>query len=163
MVKEKSDITELAILRKGSVLQQDIEKVLNQTGLPFKFVERIDKKESPGHMKHHYMPSVPFILCKSEQKSLDEILAEVNSKIMQLPDEVESIKIVKPKSGIKSAQVLKMSSDPVLASREFYNLLRESANQGKDCIVFYKTQLHDGVRWEPLFDRLTKAASIVIE
>ncbi len=163
LVKEKSDITELAILRKGSVLQQDIEKVLNQTGLPFKFVERIDKKESPGHMKHHYMPSVPFILCKSEQKSLDEILAEVNSKIMQLPDEVESIKIVKPKSGIKSAQVLKMSSDPVLASREFYNLLRESANHGKDCIVFYKTQLHDGVRWEPLFDRLTKAASIVIE
>lgn len=163
LVKEKAEQTDLAILRKGHVLQADLEKALKKEGINFNFVQVTDKKESPGHMKHHYMPPIPFILCRSQKKDLGQILTEVNEKINLLPDEIESIKIVKPKTGIRSAEVLKLSDDPVLASREFYNSLRESAQQGKDCIVFYQTDRHDDIRWEPLFDRLSKAASIVVD
>ena len=164
LVKDRADGTaELAILRKGHVLASDIERIFNQKAVKFQFVEKIEKKESPGHMKHHYMPAIPFILCENSQMSEQAILIEVNQKISQLPDEVESIKIIKPKNGIHSFAILKLSSDPVLAAREFYSQLREVAVQGKDCILFRREALHQGERWESLFDRLNKAASLILK
>lgn len=152
----------LSILRKGHILRSDIEAVLKDKDLTFEFVEQVDKKESPGHMKHHYMPSVPLIVCTTPERKVDSILQEVNEKMAQLPDEVESIKIIKPKEGIRSAAILKLSDDPLLATREFYGKLRESAELGSDCIVFYREPHQSGERWESLFDRLNKAASLIL-
>lgn len=163
LVKENGMIPQLSILRKGAILQSEISNFLNSAGLAHVFTDKVDKKESPGHMKHHYMPAIPFILVKKSDITMDEILHEVNQQLAVLPDEIESIKIFKPSQGVKSAEVLNLSADSVIAAREFYHSLRRAAESGQDCIVFYKTPLHEGDRWEPLFDRLTKAASLVIE
>lgn len=163
MVKHQPDCkVQLAILRRGYVLQSDISRVLSTRGFDFEFVEQVDKRESPGHMKHHYMPSIPLIVCTDSDRQADSVLDEVNKKMNQLPDEIESVKIVKPQQGIHSYSLLQLSQDPLLATREFYGKLRELAAQGNDCIIFYREDHHQGERWESLFDRMNKAASIIL-
>ncbi|HEY1079232.1 MAG TPA: Sua5 family C-terminal domain-containing protein, partial [Bdellovibrio sp.] len=105
---------------------------------------------------------VPLIVCTDPARSPESVLKEVNEKMNELPDEIESIRIIKPQGGIHSHAVLQLSQDPLLATREFYGRLREVANQGPDCIVFYREPVHSGERWESLFDRLNKAASLIL-
>ncbi|UXR65426.1 L-threonylcarbamoyladenylate synthase [Bdellovibrio bacteriovorus] len=162
LVRHFADKVVLSILRRGHILKSDLEQVLQNKGLTYEFVEQIDRRESPGHMKHHYMPSVPLIMCLDPQRSPESVLAEVNGKMKDLPDEIESIRIIKPEGGIHSYEVLKLSADPLLATRELYGHLRESASHGKDCILFYREAHQQGERWESLFDRLNKAASLII-
>jgi L-threonylcarbamoyladenylate synthase len=152
----------LSILRRGHILKSDIARVLTDKGFDFEFIEQVDKRESPGHMKHHYMPPVPLIVCTDLSRTPEEVLREVNEKITQLPDEIESIKIIKPQGGIHTHSVRKLSEDPLLATREFYGKLRDVAAQGADCIIFYREAHQDGERWESLFDRLNKAASLIL-
>lgn len=154
--------TQLSILRKGHVVKSDIENYLHAKGLQHQFAETVDKKESPGHMKHHYMPSVPFILCTNPETSESELKTLLQSKLSELPDKIEEVKIVKPQGAIQKIAVMKLSSDPVLASRSFYAELRKLAEQKPDCIVLYKEVAHSGERWESLYDRITKAASLII-
>lgn len=162
LVRQLPGKVQLSILRRGHILRSDIEAVLRNKGLAFEFIEQVDKKESPGHMKHHYMPSVPLIVCSDVGRTVESILKEVNEKLGQLPDEVENIKIIKPKEGIRTAAVLRLSPDPLLATREFYGKLRETAEQGASCILFYRESHQSGERWESLFDRLNKAASLIL-
>ncbi|WP_413943868.1 L-threonylcarbamoyladenylate synthase [Bdellovibrio sp. HCB-162] len=162
LVRHRPDKVELSILRRGHVLKSDIARVLAEKGFTFEFIEQIDKRESPGHMKHHYMPPVPLIVCNDITRTPESILKEVNAKLGELPDEIESIKIIKPEGGIHTHAVLKLSEDPVLATREFYGKLREVAAQGPDCILFYREAHQSGERWESLFDRLNKAASLIL-
>lgn len=162
LVRHLPDKIALSILRRGHILKSDIARVLSEKGFTFEFIEQIDKRESPGHMKHHYMPPVPLIVCTDINRSPESVLKEVNEKIGQLPDEIESIKIIKPQGGIHKHAILKLSEDPLLATREFYGKLREVAVQGPDCILFYREVHQDGERWESLFDRLNKAASLIL-
>ncbi|MEN0058780.1 MAG: L-threonylcarbamoyladenylate synthase [Bdellovibrio sp.] len=162
LVRHRTDKILLSILRRGHVLKSDIERVLLDKGFQVEFTEVIDKRESPGHMKHHYMPPVPLIVCLDPTRSTESVLREVNEKITQLPDEIESVKIIKPAAGIQSCALLKLSEDPVLATREFYAKMRELAIQGAECLLFYKEEHQVGERWESLFDRLNKAASLIV-
>lgn len=162
LVRHRPEVVELSILRRGHVLRSEIERVLTDRGFKFEFVDIVDKRESPGHMKHHYMPPIPLIVCRNKGRAEDDILKEVNQKLALLPDEIENIKILKPAGGIRSCQKLCLSSDPVLAAREFYSKLRESAETGADCILFYQEPEHSGERWDSLFDRINKAASLII-
>ncbi|MFM6929809.1 MAG: L-threonylcarbamoyladenylate synthase [Bdellovibrio sp.] len=162
LVRHRPDKVELSILRRGHILKSDLERVLKDKGFTYEFIEQLDKRESPGHMKHHYMPPIPLIVSLDSSRSVESLLQEVNQKISQLPDEIESIKIIKPISGINKAEILKLSADPLLATREFYGQLREAAQTGADCIVFYRDSSQVGERWESLFDRLNKAASLIL-
>ncbi|QDK43961.1 threonylcarbamoyl-AMP synthase [Bdellovibrio sp. ZAP7] len=162
LVRHRPEKVELSILRRGHILKSDLERVLQEKGFKFEFIEQVDKRESPGHMKHHYMPPIPLIVSTDAQRPVDDILKEVNQKLSLLPDEIESIKIIKPQHGIAKAEILKLSQDPLLATREFYGKLREVAQKGADCIVFYKEPHQVGERWESLFDRLNKAASLIL-
>lgn len=163
LVRHRPDgVVLLSILRRGHILRSDIEQALDEKGIDFEFMEAVDKRESPGHMKHHYMPPVPLIVCMDRKRSPQSILEEVNQKITQLPDEIESIRIIKPQNGIHSFGLLTLSKDPLIATREFYAKLREVAAQGVDCIIFYREADQQGERWESLFDRLNKAASLIL-
>lgn len=161
-VRHRPEKVELSILRRGHILKSDIETVLKAAGITFEFMETTDKRESPGHMKHHYMPPVPLIVVTDSKVQPEQAMTEANSRLSQLPDEIESIKIIKPKNGLHSFQVLKLSADPLLATREFYGKLREVAALGSDCILFYRDEGQVGERWESLFDRLNKAASLIL-
>lgn len=160
LIKEAEN--KLSILRKGHVLRSEIEKHLKAQGMNYEFVETVDKKESPGHMKHHYMPPVPLILCLDPKKSEGELKALIQAKLSELPEQIEGVRIVKPTGAITKIARLVMSSDPVLATRSFYGQLRELAEQNPDCILLYKENTHVGERWEGLYDRISKAASLIV-
>lgn len=162
-VKEVSGKARLSILRKGHILKSDIENHLSAKSILCEFVETLDKKESPGHMKHHYMPAVPFILCLDEKKSDVELRSLIQTKLSELPDKIEEVSILKPKGDIKKIAVMKLSEDPLLATRSFYAQLRDLAAQNPDCIVLYKTKGHSTERWESLYDRIHKAASLILK
>lgn len=163
LVKESLEKKTLSILRKGHVLRSEIEDYLRLQGFSFEFVEMVDKKESPGHMKHHYMPSVPLILCLDVKKTGDELKRLIQAKLSELPEKIEEVSIVKPQGEIKKIVVMNLSEDPLLATRSFYSELRDLAAQSPDCILLYKEAAHYGERWESLYDRINKAASLVIQ
>lgn len=154
--------SQLSILRKGHVLKSDIENFLQTKGFDFEFVETVDKKESPGHMKHHYMPPVPFILCLDLSKSENDLKTLIQAKLAELPDKIEEVKIIKPTGAIQKIARMQLSEDPVLATRSFYAELRSLAASKPDCIVLYKEIAHSSERWESLYDRITKAASLIV-
>ncbi len=162
LVKERDGKNMLSILRKGHILKSVIETYLNSKGLAFEFFEPRDKKESPGQMKHHYMPPVPLVLCLDRKKSEADLKVTIQQKISELPDKIEEVKIVKPAGLVENLAYMHLPEDAALAARSFYALLRELAAQKPDCIVLYKEAAHSEERWESLYDRINKAASLII-
>ena len=128
---------DLSILRPGAISQTQISESLNKKGLEFHFVEVVDKKESPGHMKHHYMPSVPLVL--------------VHGKFD--PNQV---------TGTKPFEIV-LSKDVRQAFREFYQKLRDGAQSGADVLWIQWQPDWSEQSWLPLVDRLTKAASLTLK
>ncbi|MEK6628436.1 MAG: L-threonylcarbamoyladenylate synthase [Bdellovibrionota bacterium] len=162
-VKKQNNIYELAILRKGSILKSQITEVLSRQSFKYQWQEVIDKIESPGHMKHHYMPSIPLVVCRDAKLKLSELSGLLNKKLNELPDEIEGVKIIKPKSDIKKIEFLKLSSDPTQAARELYSQLRAASLRSPDVLCFIQTSAHTGEMWESVFDRLYKAASLILD
>lgn len=153
---------QISILRPGNITKSQIEKVLIENNIDFQFNETLDKKASPGSMKHHYMPAVPLIVIDSDIQPIDAVLTEINQKLHQLPDEVESVKIVKPTGKIKIPIVISLPDDPTLAARNFYAELRKCSKLHGDCLIIYRGQKFNNELWEGLNDRLNKAASLII-
>lgn len=150
----------LNILRPGRVKASDISSALH--GMSFEFTEVTLKQESPGQMKHHYMPSVPLIIVRDQTQSREQIIKLVKEAMSSMPDEVEHVKIIKPKSEIQSIYELKLAVQPEAAARELYAHLRAAGEAKPDLILFYRQDYHQGEAWEALFERLNKAASLII-
>lgn len=164
LVKKTPDNTfELAILRKGAVLKSDLETSLQKSPLKYSWLEAIDKKESPGHMKHHYMPEVPLVICKNPAMKVSQISEIINTKLKELPDEVEHVKIVKPKGKVEKIEFLLLSKDPGQAARELYSQLRAVSERKPDVLCFIQMPYHNTEMWESVFDRMYKAASLIID
>ncbi len=158
------DGKDLSILRAGKVSKSEIEKVLTAAKIPFSFSEMENHKASPGHMKHHYMPAIPLLLIESPQISqlpLTDLKKIVSQKMNELPAEIQGVKIIKPQS-VDNFVELSLSADPTLSARQFYSSLRDCAETKADVIIFYKKEFHSGENWEALFDRMRKAASLVL-
>lgn len=162
-VSSKKDEYRLSILRKGAVLPSQIDRVLAKHSFVYRWSDNIDKKESPGHMKHHYMPSIPFVICRNPARKLSELSEILNSKLQELPDEVEGVKIVKPQKQIARIEFLKLSADPAQAAREIYTQLRAASARNPDALCFIQMPSHSGEMWESIFDRLYKAASLIVD
>lgn len=148
----------MSILRKGNITSEQIAQTVSTSD--YKLVEATSKNESPGHMKHHYMPDVPLILVSSGI-SKEEVINAASSKMRELPHEVEGVVLKKP-SQILSAIEIKLSDDPVVAARELYSKLRESAHQSSDIIYFRLKAIHKEKSFEAVMERMTKASSLVL-
>ncbi|MFZ3230919.1 MAG: L-threonylcarbamoyladenylate synthase [Pseudobdellovibrio sp.] len=157
-----SEQFQIAVLRKGFITESQIDNVLKQTKINFKWTDTVDKKFSPGHMKHHYMPTVPFVVCTNPSMKLSELSKILNEKLAELPDEVEGIKIIKPKSAITKIEFLKLSTDPILAARELYSQLRAASLRSPQVLCYIQLPSQQGEMWESVFDRLYKAASLIL-
>lgn len=154
---------QLFILRKGFITQSQISEYLKTTGLRIEWLISADKSASPGHMKHHYMPSIPFVICRNSAMKLSELSKILNKKLPELPDEVEGVKIIKPKSEIKKIEFLKLANDPVLAARDIYSQLRAASLRGPEVLCFIQLPNQAGEMWESVLDRLYKAASLILD
>ncbi len=152
---------EIVILRKGLVSPEQISAVLTRTGLKWRWGEA-EGVMAPGRLKHHYMPDKPLILLKDRELSDAEILVLLDSKWEQLPDEVEGVKIRKPQK--KSLRVFRLGlpDDPTVAARELYSRLRIAGQSDKDLIV-YSLKTGASSLWDGVYDRLSRAATFVID
>lgn len=160
LIKRGVDTFEMAILRAGHVTKSDIDAALADKAIQYRFVEAVSKKESPGHMKHHYMPSIPLVVV-TDQRTEDGIRADLQLRLPQLPDEVEGVRINKPKD-LEKLKELVLSSDPAIAARELYSKMREGSATGAQALYFYRKNFHTGEKWEAVIDRLSKAASLTL-
>jgi L-threonylcarbamoyladenylate synthase len=162
LIKQLSEQEEIqfSILREGLITESEMKKILEKNKIRFNFIKAISKKESPGHMKHHYMPAVPLILCDKKPESVEWLKKEIRLRILELPKIIEGVEIVKPKN-INTIKELKLSSKPNLAARELYSQLRQLA-AGSDIIYYVFPADFNSEQWSALRDRITKAASLYL-
>lgn len=163
MVKESGAGFQLAILRKGAVLKSEIDLYLKTLPLSYEWLSEVSKQESPGHMKHHYMPEIPFVVCRNPAMKLSELAIILNERLNELPDMIENVKIIKPTKKIEKIEFLRLSQDPVQAARELYSQLRAASERKPQALCFIQTPQHNSEMWESVFDRLYKAASLIID
>jgi L-threonylcarbamoyladenylate synthase len=154
------DGNEIAILRSGHVLAKDIERCLQTSQISFSWKNILDKKEAPGHMKHHYMPAKPLFWIDSARSEIST--QQLSSALNNLPREVEGVKIIKPKH-IHSIAELSLPPLATEAARLLYSELRRLAEGPSDCLVFYFRDYMNEPEWEPVLERLRKASSAFIK
>ena len=135
----------LQILRPGMIHADHIKDVLGEY---FTTVNIVTEQSSsffphaPGMMKDHYCPELPLILA-------DELAPNFTTQLKE--------------NDLFPTQALQLPSDPTLAARALYSELHKSANPNARSLTFFKrsigpTQWSDA-QWEPLRDRITKAAT----
>lgn len=152
----------LSILRKGAVTKSDLERALSYQKFQVEFVEALSKKESPGHMKHHYMPEIPLAIVIGPQLSEKEILEKAQEKMKDIPDEVEGVRIVKPQQ-FRQVRELVLPSDAAQSARLLYSELRNLSTQKTTDLLYFRLQpAHSQEAWQAVMDRLTKAASLIL-
>jgi L-threonylcarbamoyladenylate synthase len=149
----------LSILRKGIVTMAAINEVLSGMKNQFEWTTVADKKHSPGHMKHHYMPEIPIVFFNQPTR-IEDYVSTIENDFKKIPDVLEEVTLVKPKSPIKDFQNLTFSSDASIACRELYGKLKSSAESGAQVLVFQRQPYMTGEVWDAFLERLTKASSL---
>lgn len=159
------DHRHLSILRKGLITKTEISNCLQKFNLEFNWTEVTEKSLAPGQMKHHYMPKIPLVVVKpgSILNSPEKIRDHLNQNILSLPDQVDEVRLVKPKGEIKNLQQLILPNQPSEAARLLYSELRRLSSSGAEALFFKQENIHQGEVWESIFDRLYKAASLIID
>jgi L-threonylcarbamoyladenylate synthase len=145
----------LSLLRPGHVSKEQINQILSENGLVTQWVNQ-KRSDAPGQMKHHYMPNKPLFTL--EESFQGNVLEKLNATLAHLPDEVEGVKIVKPRS-IQSIVELKLNSDSSTAARELYAQLRQFSSRSEDAIVFRFKNEHRDSSWSAIIERISKASS----
>lgn len=165
-----------SILRPGFVSAAEVSEFLRSQNLMVPKVEPLSKGESPGQMKHHYMPTKPLVISFQQGLSDDDICAAFLAELPKLPNEVEGIQIRKPKKNHLQVIRLKLPEDSRLAARELYAELRRGVERPGD-LLFLELNTHptlahnpptkthcsrDDDFWGAIHERLMKAATLVI-
>jgi len=163
LIERKDEHYNLSILRAGKVTQSALKKALSHQKLSFSFIETVEKNKSPGQMKHHYMPEIPLVLIKSKSLKDSEIMSLTEKKLKAIPAQIEGVEIRKPQQ-IRKMVELNLPEDAGLAARSFYSELRKLGESGQADIIYFRMKaFHTGESWQALLDRLTKAASLILD
>lgn len=133
----------ILIYRPGAVTAQMARVALVRAGISFEVLEK-ESNVAPGHLQHHYMPSIPLIIVKAG--------ADIS--------EVENAARPTLKLSEWRPANLNLHSDPVIAARELYSGLRRCSESGANVIVVEKSQRTENELWFAIWNRLEKAASL---
>lgn len=152
--------SQLRILRPGMISRAQIEAALDEANLFYSWDYSVVDVggESPGQLKHHYMPDRPLIWVDGDM-DLPAITRFANQHIDSIPDEIAGVPIqhvAKVEKGVE----LVLPTDPRLAARELYGKLRQCAEGEADFIFFRWQPSMQGDLWQAILDRLGKAASL---
>ena len=135
-------VEKILILRPGAVTAEQLAR--------FAPVERVQNSvRSPGHLRHHYMPTIPLVIlpnaCSPSRSQYELIRMKLKKNVlhpgwMSLPD------------------------DPVMAARLLYANMRTAANQPDVNCLFLPFPLQErrSDLWMGISDRIEKAATIII-
>lgn len=135
--------TEVRILRPGGITKEDLEQALMRWSEDVAVI-RAESSESPGHLKHHYMPTVPLIIVN---KALEASLLSRVTKDLAL------------KTKINHARELELPQDAAQAARLLYSEMRRLCDDGADLLYVIETAERQGGLWAAVWDRLKRAAS----
>jgi L-threonylcarbamoyladenylate synthase len=154
----------LSILRKGFITKESIDLFLGISKIKYLWVDQVEKSLAPGLMKHHYMPPIPLVVIKPgsliERES--QILEFIDQNLSQLPDQIDGVKIEKPRNITRIRQLV-LPENPIESARLLYSELRLKSLSPAQALYFKQEARHSGEMWESIFDRLYKAASLIID
>lgn len=144
---------ELVLHRPGLVSIPQIEQFLRSKSFQFVWKNRTeDSVVAPGQVKHHYMPTIPLILADEKFRSDSDEKRHM----------IESIQARFPGIG-EALTEFSLPEDSALAARLLYAELRKTAELGgKALIYYYKPALFHSAEWKGIADRLTRAASLIL-
>jgi L-threonylcarbamoyladenylate synthase len=154
----------ISILREGHIRLSQIEKLLKNHNELYEVVTAASRAESPGHLKHHYMPVVPLVLCRRPPRNEEHLKQVLVPALARIPDVVEEVQIRKP-TQVQKILPLKLSRSAHLAARELYQNLRDVAEKAPDLMYFVCPPEHDfsSEAWAAVKDRLEKASSLILD
>lgn len=134
---------QVRVLRPGGITEEDLRASLSRWNAPVEVV-RAESSESPGHLKHHYMPTIPLILTRAKPSSerLKTLKTELNLKAIP-----------------SNAMELDLPQDASHAARVLYSEMRRLSESGADLLYVLETSDRQGGLWAAVWDRLTRAAS----
>jgi L-threonylcarbamoyladenylate synthase len=186
--------TVLTLERIGSIDEYNLVRILRPGGITTEMLQNALKKwpqkitiehraseESPGHLKHHYMPAVPLVIIEQatimphEVRELssaakDLILSQLNTQTSdpETDDDKIGSDIDRPKlKKITHPQQLLLSNNATLAARELYSEMRRLSETGADLLYVWRSSGGDNTLntnlWQALWDRLDRAASLVVK
>ncbi len=151
----------LAILRKGQIREDELRLYLEKMALPHKWQESVSKSQSPGQLKHHYMPAKPLFWA-SQKMDAATALEKANQKLKVLPEEVEGVRLAIP-SQIQQLAELRLPQDPVKTARVLYSELRRLSETSEiDGLIFFEESYHSKPEWGAIIERLHKATSAIL-
>lgn len=151
------DPQKLCILRPGMISVSDISNCLSQASLAFEWIEKTSI-QSPGNLKHHYMPNVPLIV-SLKPRSNKEMASYYLNCLDSLPSTVEGVTIHKT-THVSRIKRLTLANNPQLAARELYGALR-SLSVESDLIALEWPYDTNDPEWVPIWDRVKKAATLI--
>ncbi len=144
-IEESDKGWKVLIYRPGFFTSQSLQNILKENGINA-IVEYAESPVAPGQLKHHYMPNIPLIIV-AENSDWTKIRPVVENKLGR--------EISKP-------AFWTLASDPVIASRELYQNLRQFSADGHDLILIHRNSLHTGEDWKGIWNRLTKAKTFEV-
>jgi L-threonylcarbamoyladenylate synthase len=133
---------EIRILRPGGITKENFEAALSRWSHPVSII-RAESSESPGHLKHHYMPLVPLAIVSGEFS--DAMLTQI----------ARDLKITKP----TKPRELNLTTDATQAARRLYSEMRVLSEAGADFLYVAQSKERQGGLWEAVWDRLMRASS----
>ena len=136
--------SEIKILRPGGVTEADLNDALKAWKSSVKVSRAIGSENSPGHLKHHYMPDIPLVIFGAKQ-TLENTEAKLAEALSFQP---------------KRAKEMVLNTDAAIAARELYNQLRQIASSDADMIFVRRLPSQTSGYWEAIWDRLNRAATL---
>ena len=134
----------IQLLRPGMILWQDVKVALK--AFDVEFVENSASTVAPGSLKDHYMPEIPLVLVNKDVSN-DNLIAIVQKNLKQ---------------DFNSFEELVFSEESYLAARELYAKLHSLNHCRKDFAIIRIKNSMKTESWQPLLDRLKKAASYTL-
>ena len=131
----------LLIYRPGMLNKIKLENILDQLEISDLTVSYQDSPVAPGHLKHHYMPKTPIILCKRD------------TQVSELPSHI-------PKNLLMSLKKWTLPKDPVIAARNLYSKFREYDLENHTAILIQiSEEQRNSDQFVGILNRLEKAAT----
>ncbi len=150
-INETESTLHIQFLRFGAIGESELQKALQKQSKKIEFVRSQDKDsaiESPGQVKHHYMPPIPLL-------TIESVLWQTMRGEMGLINDRLKTQFINP-------GVLHLSSEPEQAARELYGHLRIMSEKSHDLLIFVKEEKHRGDFWNAILDRLQRASTYTL-
>jgi L-threonylcarbamoyladenylate synthase len=132
------------IYRPGSITKEMLESALKNYSKNIKVIEE-ESPVSPGHLKHHYMPTIPLAIITDQEIEDPKFKEEMMLKLKL--SEFKPIELV-------------LHNDATLAARDLYQNLRRCSEAGATFIFVREKPEYQNNLWTAIWDRLKKAASL---